>query len=107
MRRDRRLRNAHPERLQRVFDRGNHRGGGGNGTDLAGTLGAERIERRWRLSKERLDHRDFRGARQQIIGKARGEGLPDRIVSHPFQDCVADTVRHAATHLSFDQHGID
>ena len=45
----RRLLDAHVERLQRVLDRIDDRGGGRDGRDLAGALGAERIERRGRL----------------------------------------------------------
>src|SRR6266536_6467032 len=107
VRRDRRLPNAHPERLQRVLDGGDHRGRGRNGADLAGALAAERIERRRRLFIQRLNSWHFGGTRQEVIGEARGERLAGRVVSHPFQHGIAEAMRHAAAYLAIDQHGID
>src|SRR5438034_7769390 len=88
VRRDRGLRDVHAEWLQRVLDGGDYRSRRRNRADLARALGAERIERRWRLLVERQDCRHFHRARQQVIGKGGGDGLPAFVITHPFQDRI-------------------
>src|SRR3954463_4911339 len=100
LRRDRCLRDADAERLQRVLDGGDDRRGGRYGADLARALGAERIERRRSFLVDRLDGGNFHGARQQIVSQCRGGRLSTLVESHPLQDRVADAMRHAAHHLA-------
>ena len=92
---------------QRVHHGVGDRGGRAVAAGLADTLDAERMERIRRHGLAEDQRRHIAGARHRIIQQRGGERLAVVAVEHLFVERFAESLRHPAMHLAFDNHGVE
>src|SRR6266545_5188847 len=96
VRRDRRLGDAHAERLERVLDRRKERRDRRDGAALARPLEPERIERARRLHVQDFHVERVSRKRQKVFAEIGRLRLRPLVVEHALEERVADAVDDAA-----------
>ncbi len=94
---------AHPEVRDGVDHGVLHCGGRPDRCRLADALCAERVERRRRLGRERLERRQFGCCHDAVVGEVRGHRVAVAVEAHLFEQRLAHAGRDATVLLALDE----